>query len=179
MRTTAPVATPLGPVERLTFLPADHHDLIPGHHYLLAPRVSLQKALQGLADQLPRSHFNADQELAADIRIDVCGLHGSDLPHRPLRVVIVNLHDARQAVWRSFFQGSTGGQTTYGLLAATLMHPQRTPPLAEGRVVLYNGKAFPERDPIRFRGIVSAESVRPPIFVSIQRRPPRPDSISG
>jgi hypothetical protein len=96
-----------------------------------------------------------------------------------MRVVAVDLHDPQQTVWGNFFQGSAGGQTTYYLLAATLMQPQLNPPLADGLVVLYNGKAFPELDHIRFRGIVSAESVRPLVVRALQRRSPRPTGVSG
>ncbi len=174
-----PAETPLGPVALLTFLPDDDHYLIPGHRYPLEPTVSLKNAFQGLADQLNRSYFNAGRDSAADMRIEVLGLHTIDLPHRSLRVVVVNLHDSRQASWRSFFQGSAGGLSTYYLLAATLMQPQLTPPLADGLVVLYNGEAFPELDHIRFRGIVSAESVRPVVLRAIQRCPPRPSGASG
>ncbi len=175
----APAETPIGPVELLTFKPDDDHYLLADHRYPLEPTVSLKNAFQHLADELNRSYFNDGQGPPSDIRIEILGLYSIDLPHRSLRVVAVNLRDVRQAAWTSFFQGSAGGQTTYYLLAATLMQPQLTPPLADGLVVLYNGEAFPELDHIRFRGIVSAESIRPVVIRAIQRRPPQPAGVSG
>ena len=175
----APAETPIGPVELLTFKPDDDHYLLADHRYPLDPTVSLRNAFQHLADQLNRSYFNDGQDPPSGIRIEILGLYNVDLPHRSLRVVAVNLNDARQAAWNFFFQGSAGGQTTYYLLAATLMQPQLSPPLADGLVVLYNGEAFPELDHIRFRGIVSAESIRPVVLRAIQRRLPRPARASG
>ncbi len=171
--------TPLGAVELLTFIPDDEYYLLPGHRYPLEPATPLREAFQRLADQLARVYFDDGRTPAAEIRLEVIGFHTIDLPHRAMRVVAVNLHDPRQTAWGAFFQGSAGGQTTYYLLAATLMQPQLTPPLADGLVVLYNGEAFPELDHIRFRGIVSAESVRPAVVRAIQRRPPRPTGVSG
>ena len=175
----SPAAAPVGPVELLTFLPDEDHYLIPGHHYPVEPTASLQDALQDLADQLTRNYFRDGHEPPSDIHIEVLGVHTIDLPSRPLRVVVVNLHDVHQAAWRHFFQGSSGGQTTYYLLAATLMQPQLSPPLADGLVVLYNGASFPELDHIRFNGLVSVESVRPVVVRAIQRHPPRPAGASG
>ncbi len=175
----APAESPLGPVELLTFKPDDDHYLLADHRFPIEPTVPLREAFQHLADHLSRSYFNDGQDSAPDMHIEVLGLYSVDLPHRSLRVVAIDLRDVRQAAWTSFFQGSTGGQTTYYLLAATLMQPQLTPPLADGLVVLYNGESFPELDHIRFRGIVSAESVRPVVLRAIQRRPPRPVGASG
>jgi hypothetical protein len=174
-----PVSEPsLAAVELLTFTPDDEHYLRPGHRFPLEPHVRLQEALQRLADQLSRSYFGADQRIS-DIRIEVLGLYTIDLPHRSLRVVAVDIQDPQQAAWGAFFQGSAGGQTTFYLLAATLMQPQLTPPLADGLVVLYNGAAFPELDHIRFRGIVSAESIRPVVVQAVQRNQPAPSAVSG
>ncbi|MBL0713039.1 MAG: hypothetical protein JJV98_05000 [Desulfosarcina sp.] len=171
---------PLGPAELLTFTPDANHYLAPGHLFPAEADTARKETLQRLADQLNRSYFGDGQEpAAAGIRIEVIGVYTIALPHRPLHVVAVNLHDPGQAAWRDFFQGSAGGQTTYYLLAATLMQPQLSPPLADGLVVLYNGEAFPELDHIRFRGIVSAESVRPVVVKAIQRRQPRPHDASG
>ncbi len=178
----APSATddPLGPVELLTFMPDDNHYLMAGHRLPVEPTLRPGDAIQQLADQLNRTYFNAGREPpAAGIRIEVLEIDTIDLPHRPLRVVSVNLHDPQQTAWRSFFQGSAGGQTTYYLLAATLMQPHLDPPLADGLVVLYNGEVFPELDHIRFRGIVSAESIRPVVLQALQRRQPRAHGVSG
>ncbi|MDJ0666072.1 MAG: hypothetical protein QNJ61_02315 [Desulfobacterales bacterium] len=171
---------PLGPVELLTFMPDDNHYLMAGHRLPVEPTLRPGDAIQQLADQLNRTYFNAGREPpAAGIRIEVLEIDTIDLPHRPLRVVSVNLHDPQQTAWRSFFQGSAGGQTTYYLLAATLMQPHLDPPLADGLVVLYNGEVFPELDHIRFRGIVSAESIRPVVLQALQRRQPRAHGVSG
>ncbi len=175
----SPDATAIGPVELLTFLPDEDHFLTPGHRYPVEPAASLQDALQDLADQLTRNYFKDGPEPDAGIDIEVLDVHTIRLPHRPLRVVVVNLRDVRQVAWRHFFQGSSGGQTTYYLLAATLMQPQLSPPLADGLVVLYNGASFPELAHIRFNDLVSAESVRPVVVRAIQRRPSRPGEAAG
>ncbi|MDJ0720370.1 MAG: hypothetical protein QNJ04_02000 [Desulfobacterales bacterium] len=169
---------PVGHVELLTFRPDEDHFLTTGRRFPVEPGASLQDALQSLADQLTRSYFNDGPEPAPGIDIEVIGVHTIELPQRTLRVVAVDLRDLRQVAGRIFFQGSSGGQTTYYLLAATLMQPQLSPPLADGLVVLYNGKKFPELDHIRFSGLVSAESVRPVVVRAIQRRPPRPAEVS-
>lgn len=171
---------PLGAVELLTFIADDSHYLAAGHRLPAEPTLRPGEAIQQLADQLNRTYFNDGRETpTGGIRIEVLGIDTIDLPHRLLRVVAVNLHDPQQTAWRSFFQGSAGGQTTYYLLAATLMQPHLDPPLADGLVVLYNGEAFPELDHIRFRGIVSAESIRPVVLQALQRRQPRTHGVSG
>ncbi len=175
----SPADTPIGSVELLTFFPHEDDYVTPGHRFPAEPTASLQDTLQGLADQLTLNYFSEGQPSPAAIQIEVLGVHRIDLPSRPLRVVTVNLRDSHQTGWRLFFQGSSGGQTTYYLLAATLMQPQLRPPLADGLVVLYNGKNFPELDHIRFNGLVSAESVRPIVIRAIQGRPPRPAEASG
>ncbi len=171
---------PLGPVELLTFIPDDNHYLAAGHRLPAEPTLRTGEAIQQLADQLNRTYFNDGRATpTADIRIEVLAIDTIGLPHRLLRVVAVNLHDPQQTAWRSFFQGSAGGQTTYYLLAATLMQPHLDPPLADGLVVLYNGEAFPELDHIRFRGIVSAESIRPVVLQALLRRQPQAPGVSG
>ncbi len=167
-----------GPVGLLTFAPDDDHFLQPERRFPLAPGRPLQDAIRQLADQLNRSYFT-DDEPASGIRIDVLGVYTIDLPHRSMRVVAVDFQDPRQKAWGAFFQGSAGGQTTYYLLCATLMQPQLSPPLADGLVVLYNGTAFPELDHIRFRGIVSAASVRPIVLRAIQLHQPLAGGASG
>jgi hypothetical protein len=163
----------------MTFLPDDERYLLPGHRYPLAPQTPLEDAFQQLADQLTRAYFHRGTGPVAEIRLEVLGLYTIELPHREMRVVAVNLRDPAQAAWDRFFQGSAGGQTTFYLLAATLLQPQLSPPLADGLVVLYNGESFPELDHIRFRGIVSAEAVRPAVLRAIRQHTPSSIGASG
>ena len=59
------------------------------------------------------------------------------------------------------------------------MQPHLAPPLADGLILLYNGKAFPELDHIRFRGIVSAESICPVILKAVRHRQSRMNGVSS
>ena len=59
-----------------------------------------------------------------------------------------------------FFQGSTGGQTTFYMLTATFMQPHLAQPLLDGLVILYNGKQMAELDHINLSGILTPRLVK-------------------
>jgi hypothetical protein len=77
--------------------------------------------------------------------------------------------DTDSVAMSSFFQGSTGGQTTFYMLAATFMQPQLTPPLLDGLVLFYNGKILPELDHINLSGILIPKAIEHIVRRAIQR----------
>jgi len=68
--------------------------------------------------------------------------------------------DKNEHAMKHFFQGSTGGQTTFSMLGATFIQPHLAPPLIDGLVIFYNGKTLPELDHINLSGILTPRLVR-------------------
>jgi hypothetical protein len=77
--------------------------------------------------------------------------------------------DTDSVAMSSFFQGSTGGQTTFYMLAATFMQPHLNPPLLDGLVLLYNGEILPELDHINLSGILIPRAIKHIAKRAIQR----------
>ena len=76
--------------------------------------------------------------------------------------------DADSEAMSSFFQGSTGGQTKFYMLAATFMQPHLYPPLLDGLVLLYNGEILPELDHINLSGILIPRVIKHIVIRAIQ-----------
>jgi hypothetical protein len=77
-----------------------------------------------------------------------------------------------------FFQGSTGGQTTFCMLTATFMQPHLDPPLLDGLVILYNGKLLAKLDHINLTGILTprmVEYVTKRAILSTERKAANPN----
>ena len=52
--------------------------------------------------------------------------------------------DTNSEAMSSFFHGSTGGQTTFHMLAAIFMQPHLSLPFLDGLILLYNGEILSE-----------------------------------
>ena len=172
---TEPAPTPsvaedrIGPVTAYVFAPDAQDYLGAPQPYALDPAMSPHEALTRLADHLSRTYFNRDADSTPPIHFEVLKVHRLDLPHRAYRLAVVNMVDPQLEARQVFFQGSAGGQTTFYMLTATLLQPQMEPPLADGLILLYNGRAFPEIDHVPFRGIVTPDAVRHVVLKALYR----------
>ena len=77
-----------------------------------------------------------------------------------MKIAIINMKDDNEYAMKYFFQGSTGGQTTFSMLGATFIQPHLEKPLLEGLILLYNGEALPELDHINLSGILIPRLVK-------------------
>jgi hypothetical protein len=121
------------------------------------PETPLTGALEALGSHLSATYFKRDGEEAGDqggVRFAISALTTVPAGNRWLQVATIDLIDPRQTALRDFFQGSTGAQGTYFLLAATFLQPQRTVPLIDGMVLTYNGEPFPVMDHVQLRDII-------------------------
>ena len=149
--------------------------------YLAAPQpfpldaaMSPAEALTALGDHLCTTYFRGDNRRDTAIRFEVAGVHRFPVAQRDYRLAVINMIDPQLEALQNFFQGSSGGLTTFYMLTATFLQPQRDPPLADGLILLYNGEEFPEIDHVNFRGIATPETIRPLVTKVLYRY--RPDS---
>jgi len=149
--------------------------------YLAAPQpfpldagLSPEDALAALGEHLSRTYFRRDSDpRKAAIRFEVVGIHRIPAAQRDYRLAVINMVDPQLEARQIFFQGSAGGLTTYYMVSATFLQPQRDPPLVDGLILLYNGEEFPETDHINLRGIVAAQTIRPVVTKILYRYRPR------
>lgn len=123
--------------------------------------TSISSALDQLGKHLSKTYFSktgrpegrSPHFVVRDVTLIPAG-------ERPLRVATIDMIDPDQTVLMDFFQGSTGAQCTFYLVAGTFLQPQRKPPLLNGLLLLYNGKPFPVMDHVQLTEIVVPERVR-------------------
>lgn len=121
------------------------------------PETPLSAALEALGSHLSATYFNRDGGGDGEqgiVRFGIRALTKVPAGDGSLRVATIDLIDPRQTALNDYFQGSTGAQSTYFLLAATFLQPQRTAPLVDGLVLLYNGSPFPVMDHVQLRGMI-------------------------
>jgi hypothetical protein len=155
--------------------------------YLAAPQpfpldaaLSPAEALTALGEHLCRTYFRIDSgDNDAEMRFEVSGVHRFPVAERDYRLVVINMIDPQLEALQNFFQGSAGGLTTYYMLAATFLQPQRDPPLADGLILLYNGEEFPATDHINFQGIVTPQAIRPVVTKALYHYRPGGSSVTG
>lgn len=159
----------LGEFPLLTFESHAEYFLTRPQGFAPPAAATVRGALEALGRHLAGTYFASPPDTAGGIRIDVLAVHQLPVGSRHARIAVVDLVDPEQIALGQFFQGSAGGQTTYCMLAATLLQPQRHPPLVDGLIVLYNGAEFPELDHIDLTGIVTPATVRPTVIAALQR----------
>ncbi len=151
----------IGEVELYTFTPSDQDFLSNAQPLILPPHTLLTDALEALGRDLAGNYFlKTYSDKQTDIHFEVLRVDEIPTPSRPLRIAVVNMVDTDTDAMKYFFQGSAGGQTTFFMLAGTLMQPHLSPPLLDGLVLLYNGKILPELDHINLMGILTPRSVQ-------------------
>lgn len=160
---------PLGDFPLLTFEPDAERFLARPQPLEVPAGTTVRGALETLGRHLTEAYFGSLPEAPGGVRIEVQALHLLPLGSRFARVAVVDLVDPEARALTQFFQGSAGGQTTYCMVAATLLQPQHAPPLVDGLIVLYNGSEFPELDHIDLTGIVTPAPVRPVVAAALHR----------
>jgi hypothetical protein len=160
---------PLGDFPLLTFEPHVERFLTRPQPLSLPAGTTVRGALEALSRHLAGTYFTSPADTVGAIRLDVLALHQLPLGPRNAWIAVIDLVDPEQIALEQFFQGSAGGQTTYCMLAATLLQPQHHPPLVDGLIVLYNGGEFPQLDHIDLTGIVTPGPVRRMVAAALQR----------
>jgi len=163
----------IGPASVYVFAPDSQDYLTAPQPFTLDAALPPEDALAALGDHLSRTYFRSDNgHREAAIRFEVLGVHRIPVDQRYYRLAVINMIDPRMKARQNYFQGSAGGLTTYYMLAATFLQPQRDPPLVDGLILLYNGEEFPETDHINLRGIVAAQTIRPLVTKILYRYRP-------
>lgn len=155
----------VGQTRLYAFVPHPDRCLAGGEPVHLPPETTVRAALDHLAGNLAADYFNTP--VATGIGFEVVDIIPVPGPERSLRVGIVNMVDPQGEAVRTFFQGSTGGRTTFCMVAATFLQPITDPPLLDGLVVRYNGAPFQNLDHIRMGGIVTPAQIRKVVYTAI------------
>ena len=151
----------IGNVKLYTFASNDQYFLSNAQPFVLPANTSLREALNSLGQHLSKTYFfKTYSGPDTGIRFEVVRI--KEIPSKPgsLKIAVINMVDKNEHAMKHFFQGSTGGQTTFSMLGATFIQPHLEPPLLDGLVIFYNGKALPELDHINLSGILTPRLVR-------------------
>ena len=161
----------IGKVKLYTFSPDHKYLLGYAQPFILPPNTSIRDTVDNLGQYLVENYFcKTYTSKLTRIHFEVLSIDEISTPSRPLRIAVVNMVDTDSEAMSSFFQGSTGGQTTFYLLAATFMQPHLSPPLLDGLVLLYNGEILPELDHIDLSGILIPRAIEHIVRRAIHRR---------
>jgi hypothetical protein len=145
----------IGNAKLYIFSSDDQYFLNNAQPFILPPKTSHRDALDSLGRHLSKTYFSKTYTNdLTDIHFEVLRIDRLSTPSRPLLTAIVNMVDVNNDALRYFFQGSTGGQTTFCMLTATFMQPHLDPPLFDGLVILYNGKLLAKLDHINLTGLL-------------------------
>ena len=151
----------IGEIKLYTFSSSNEYLLSDAQPFILPPSTSVKDALDSLGRDLAQNYFSKTYtNEVTDIHFKVIRIDEISTPSKPLHIAVVNMVDTNEDAMGCFFQGSTGGQATFCMLAATFMQPHLEPPLLDGLVILYNGKLLPELDHINLSGILTPRLVR-------------------
>ena len=112
------------------------------------------------------------------IHFEILNVDEISTSSRKIRIAVVNMVDRDRDSMNSFFQGSTGGMTTFYMLVATFMQTHLNPPLLDGLIILYNGKILSGLDHINLEGILIPRMVQDVVKQAINRTQ-RQAHISG
>ena len=160
----------VGNVNLYTFSPDHKYLLRYAQPFVLPPNTSIRDTVDNLGQYLADNYFcKTYTSKLTRIHFEVLSIYEISTPSRTLRIAVVNMVDTDSVAISSFFQGSTGGQTTFYMLAATFMQPHLTPPLLDGLVLLYNGEILPELDHINLSGILVPRAIKHIVRRAIQR----------
>lgn len=151
----------IGNVDLYTFTSDDQYFLSNAYLHVLPGETSMEEALESLGRHLSESYFLYSNASMEDrIVFEVLDVREIKTEPTPIRIAIINMIDREEYAMGHFFQGSTGGQTTFSMLGATFTQPHLDPPLLDGLILLYNGKALQELDHINLSGILTPRLVR-------------------
>jgi len=159
----------IGDVRLYTFSPDQQYFLCEARELKLPPGTLLEDALNNLGRHLSQNYFaKTYAEKVTDIRFEVLKIHEIPTSSRSLKIAVINMVDANNDAIGYFFQGSTGGQTTFYMLVSTFTQPHLVPPLLDGLVLLYNGEIIPELDHINLTDILTPRLVKHSVFRAIK-----------
>jgi hypothetical protein len=151
----------IGKSKLYTFSPDHKYFLGYAQPFILPPSTSIRDTVDNLGQHLAENYFcKTYTSKLTRIHFEILSIDEISTPSRPLRIAVVNMVDTDRDAMRSFFQGSTGGHTTFCMLAATFMQPHLRPPLLDGLVLLYNGEILPELDHINLSGILIPRAIQ-------------------
>ena len=105
---------------------------------------------------LPKNKYYIGKQ---KIRIDIKDLTEINLSNRTYSIANVNIDDPDKICMTTYFQGSSGGYSTFLLLVSNLMQPQLEIPLLDGIIFLYNNEELKNMDHINLGGLISEREI--------------------
>ena len=110
----------VGKLKLYTFSPDHKYFLGYAQPFILPPNTSISDTVDNLGQYLAENYFfKTYTSKLTRIHFEVLSIDEISTPARPLRIAVVNMVDTDSEAMSFFFQGSTGGQTTFCMLAAT------------------------------------------------------------
>ncbi len=125
------------------------------------PHTPLSEVLDGLGRELSEGYFRGEGGGVVPIRFETRSIVRIPAGPHDLRLATIDMIDPGGNGLGFYFQGSTGAQCSFYLIACTFLQPQRDPPLLDGILLLYNGDRFPVMDHVQLQEIVVPGRVRP------------------
>ncbi|MDZ7625468.1 MAG: hypothetical protein U5J96_13625 [Ignavibacteriaceae bacterium] len=119
-------------------------------------KVNKKEILDSIARFISNSYFipkNKYYEGKRKISISIQGTTEINLLDRNYSIATVNIDDPDKICMGIYFQGSSGGFSTFLILVSNLFQPQLNIPLLDGVIFLYNNTQLKMMDHIKFRGI--------------------------
>ncbi len=160
-KTSSKSSQSIGDMKLYSFSADDQFYIGEAQPFVLPPDSSLKEALISLGQYLSETYFaRAYDNRITHIRFEIMDIQEMPIDSGSLKIAIINMVDRDHFAMKQFFQGSTGGQTTFSILGATFMQPHLEHPLLDGLVFLYNGEILPELDHINLSGILTPRLVR-------------------
>lgn len=137
---------------------------------VIETRVTVKQALDTLGASLSRTYFRTYGYQETRIAFAVHSVITIPVSPRPMKIAVIDILDPDTVAFHTFFQGSTGAQTTYVILVATFCQPNFTPPLLDGVIFIYNGEQIPELDHIDLSGIQVPDAVERSVHLLLLQR---------
>jgi hypothetical protein len=149
----------IGEMKLYTFSPSQKYLLGHSQPFSLPPDTSVRDAIDKIGQHLSEGYFSKTytNELT-NIHFEVIRIDVISTSSRPFRIAVIDIVDKNRDAMGYFFQGSTGGQTTYCLIGASFLQPHLNPPLLDGLILLYNGEILPKLDHIDLTGLLVPRS---------------------
>ena len=120
--------------------------------------MTKEEILDSITSFLSSTYFASKNEYYKNktkIKIELDSLITVNAQNRVYRIAVINISDPDEICLGYYFQGTSGGYSTFLTLVANLMQPQKKIPLLDGIIFLYNEKELKEMDHINLEGLIS------------------------
>jgi len=123
---------------------------------ILGDGLTIENVLDSITSVLTR-HFQSVSNISSINKLSFEFKHMESLKteYKTYEIAVINIIDPLEICMKYFFQGSSGGQTTFNTLGTNLLQPNiENHPLVDGVIILYNGIPMQALDHINLSGVM-------------------------